>query len=65
MRFMPANLCRRFLGIRGDMKEACLRVWVEGDPQSVVAEELGMSRWALARKLARVKAVSVRYAESA
>jgi len=51
-----------FNGVDSNVKDACMRVWADGESQAAVAAELGMSRFALARKLARVKAGSMQYA---
>ncbi len=56
---------KMFAGAGGDFREACLRVWGEGESQAAVADEMGLSRFAFARKLAGIKAVSVQYASCA
>ena len=45
-----------FKDLDSDFREACMRVYVEGEPQSSVASDLKMSRFALARKLSVVRA---------
>jgi DNA-directed RNA polymerase specialized sigma24 family protein len=52
---------KMFTGMEATVLEACRRVWVEDEPQAAVAETLGMSRFALARKLATVRALSVQF----
>lgn len=56
---------KMLVGVEAVVIEACHRVWVEEEPLSVVAVELGMSRFALARKLAAVRALSVQFAACA
>ena len=56
---------KMFAGTEATVFEACSRVWAEDEPQAAVAEDLGISRLALARKLATVKALSVQFATCA
>jgi hypothetical protein len=56
---------KMFAGVDGSLLQACRRVWAEDEPQTVVAEELGISRFSLARKLAAIKALSVEFAACA
>lgn len=56
---------KMFAGMDATVFEACRRVWAEDEPQAAVAEALGMGRFALARKLATVKAQSVQFAACA
>lgn len=51
-----------FAGMDATVLEACRRVWAEDEPQVAVANALGISRFALARKLAAVRAHSVQFA---
>jgi hypothetical protein len=44
-----------FSEIEPAMKVVCLRVWSDGEAQAVVAKAVGISRFALARKLAKAK----------
>lgn len=53
---------RIFSGVEDELRSACFRVWVDDEPQSSVADDLGVSRFALARKLAGLKTTSARYA---
>jgi hypothetical protein len=52
---------RIFAGVDAEVEQACLRVWAEREPQAAVAADLGMSRFALARKMAAVKMRSVQF----
>jgi len=56
---------KMFAGVEATMLEACRRVWADDETQGAVAEDLGISRFALARKLATVKALSVQFAACA
>ena len=56
---------KMFAGMEANVFEACRRVWAEDEPRAAVAEDLGLSRFALARKLATVKALSVQFATCA
>jgi hypothetical protein len=58
-------LKKMFAGMDAVVFEACRRIWAEDEPQAAVAEALGMGRFALARKLATVKALSVQFAACA
>jgi hypothetical protein len=53
---------RMFSGLGAELQQACFRVWADEEPQARVALDLGMSRFALARKLAGVKAMCAPYA---
>lgn len=56
---------KMFADMDATVFEACLRVWAEVEPQTAVAEALGMGRFTLARKLATVKVLSVQFAACA
>jgi hypothetical protein len=45
-----------------DMQRVCMRVWADRESQAAVACDLGISRFALARKLAAVKITSAKHA---
>jgi hypothetical protein len=45
-----------------DMERVCTRVWADRESQTAVASDLGISRFALARKLAAVKITSAKHA---
>jgi len=51
-----------FAGFGDDLERAGLRVWGNRESQATVASDLGMSRFALSRKLAAVKTTSAKYA---
>jgi len=54
-----------FAGVPVSLEQACRRIWAEGEPQSAVALDLGISRFALGRRLALVKALSLPFAAAA
>lgn len=56
---------KMFADAGAEFQDACLRVWGDGESQAAVAEEMGLTRFALARKLVAVKATSVQYASCA
>jgi DNA-directed RNA polymerase specialized sigma24 family protein len=45
-----------FKDVDADVREACMRVYAEGEPRTSVAADLKMNRFALARKLSVVRA---------
>jgi DNA-directed RNA polymerase specialized sigma24 family protein len=53
---------RIFADVPVGLEQACRRVWAEGEPQATVALDLGMSRFALGRKLALVKLLALPFA---
>jgi hypothetical protein len=55
-------LTKIFSGVGAELQRACFRVWVDHEPQAAVAIDLGMSRFALARKLAGVKVMAAQHA---
>jgi DNA-directed RNA polymerase specialized sigma24 family protein len=54
-----------FAGLDPEMERACTRVWADHEPQADVALDLGISRFALARRLAAIKTASAKFAACA
>jgi DNA-directed RNA polymerase specialized sigma24 family protein len=52
-------------GLDPQMGRACTRVWADDEPQADVALEMGISRFALARRLAAIKTASAKFAACA
>jgi DNA-directed RNA polymerase specialized sigma24 family protein len=59
------TLDKLFAGFSPDLREACMRVFGEDESQASVAEEVGMNRFAFARRFAGVKAIAMQMAAAA
>ncbi len=54
--------CRILEGVPNPIREACFRVLAEDEAQTVVALEMGLTRFALARKLRAIKLAALQMA---
>jgi len=59
--FDSVQIAKRILeGVPAPMREACFRVLAENEAQTVVAVEMGLTRYALARKIRAVKLAALK-----